>query len=269
MMMTMIDVIEKSVLKFSFISLFLLLACTTASFAQTDTTDEELAAQYYQSKEYDKASILYEKLFTKKQDYIYYSPYLECLIKLKEYKQAEKMIKKQVKLHPYTPQYSVDLGYLYNSEGKEKDAKEEYESLIKNVPKEKQAVIDLANAFLLRDETDDAIQTYLKARKAMTGSYPFNLELADIYKDEKDYDKMMDEYISLIEYSTYYMDEVQGMMQTIIEGEADTKQSTALKNVLLLRIKDKPDETMYAELLLWYSIQMKDFENRSCASQSA
>ncbi len=245
----------------SALAFFLLIfGINATSTAQVDSTDDLLAAQYFQAKDYDKAVVLYEKLFSKKQEYIYYNPYLECLIQQKDYKKAEKMIKKQIRLHPLVAQYSVDLGYLYLSEGEQKESKEQFDLLIKIVPKDKQSVIDLANAFLLRDETDYAIQTYLKARKEMKGEYPFNLELADIYNELSEYDKMMDEYISLIDFSDFYLDEVEGLLQTIITEEKDTKKSTALKNVLLLRIKDSPDNDLYSELLLWYSTQMKDFE---------
>ena len=223
-------------------------------------TDEQLAAQYLQNKEYDKASVLYEKLYSNKQDYITYGPYLECLIQLKDYKKAEKIIKKQIKVHSLIPQYGVDLGYLYISEGEDYKAKDQFEALIKNAQKEKQYIIDLANAFLLRNETDYAIQTYLKAKKTMSGLYPFNLELAEIYDKQGDYDKMMDEYISLIEFNISYLDDVQNILQNVITEETDNKKSIALKNVLLQRIKKHPDETFYSEMLLWYSTQMKDFE---------
>jgi len=230
------------------------------SIAQTDTTDDALAAQYFQNKEYDKAEVLYERLFNKKQEYVYYSPYLECLIQLKEFKKAEKIIKKQIKSHPLIPQYGVDLGYLYLSQSEEQAAKDQYDLMIKNAQKDKQYTIDLANAFLLRNETDYAILTYLKARKASSASYPFSLELAEIYDEQKQYEKMMDEYIGLIEYSSSYLDEVEGVLQDIIADDTDGKKGKALKNVLLLRIKEKPDETFYSEMLLWYSTQIKDFE---------
>jgi tetratricopeptide (TPR) repeat protein len=249
----------KKKIKYILSSFFLIIFINTFSYSQTET-DEQLAAQYFQSKEYDKAAVLYEKLYSIKQDYIYYTPYLECLIQLKEYKPAEKIIRKQIKLHPFIPQYGVDLGYLYLSEGNEKQSKDQFESLIKNSQKEKQYIIDLANAFLLRNETDYAIQTYLKARKAMNGSYPFNLELAKIYDRQKDYDKMMEEYINLLEYDISYQDQVQGLLQTMITDENDNTKGIALKNVLLTKIKKDPDEIFYSEMLLWYSIQMKDFE---------
>ncbi|MFA4851851.1 MAG: tetratricopeptide repeat protein [Bacteroidales bacterium] len=253
--------------KHGIISILLIFSINTVSFSQTET-DEQLAAQYFQNKEFDKAVVLYEKLYGKKQEYIYYTPFLNCLVELKDYKKAEKIIKKQIKVHPLIPQYGVDLGYLYLAQGNETLAKEQFESLIKKAQQEKQYVIDLANAFLYRNETDYAIQTYLKARKLMKGSYPFNMELADIYDSRKEYEKMMDEYISLIEFSVSYLDDVQNLLQTMLAEETDNNKNTALKNILLKRTQQNPDETFYSEMLLWYSIQMKDFETALVQAKS-
>ena len=75
------------------ISLFLL---SCPSFAQTSnpTTDEQLAAQYYQAGEYDKAVVYYEKLYSRTPIEVYYNYYLNCLIYTKDLKKAEKIVKK-------------------------------------------------------------------------------------------------------------------------------------------------------------------------------
>ena len=75
-------------------------------------TDEQLAAQFFQKKEYDKALILYEKLFKKDKSNINYTYYLYCLIELDDYKAAEKLVKSQIKDYPERLKYNVDLGYL-------------------------------------------------------------------------------------------------------------------------------------------------------------
>lgn len=238
----------------------LVFVISAVSFAQ-DETDEQLAAQYLQNKEFDKAVVLYEKLYNKKQDFLYYGSYLTCLIELKDYKTAEKIIRKQMKKNTDVPQYGVDLGYLFLKENDAEKAKEQFDLLIKNAQKEKQYVIDLANAFLLRDQADYAIETYLKIRKSMTGYYPFNLELADIYESQGEYEKMMDEYVALIEFNqTEYLTKVQNLLQDILSEDTDGKKEQALKKILLKRIKDFPEEDFYSEMLLWYSTQTKDFE---------
>lgn len=228
-------------------------------FSQTET-DEQLASAYFQNKEYDKAVELYEKVYVQKPNLANYTKYIECLIKLEEFGKTEKIIKKQIKLYPAIPRYSVDLGYLWSVQGKLSQAQQYYESLIKNAPKDKQYIIDLADAFLYRNEIDYALQTYIAAKKTLNGAYSFHKELAEIYEDNKEYELMMDEYISLLEFDISNITEIQALLQTIVVEETDGLKSEALKNVLLKRLKKYPAESFYSEMLLWYSTQIKDFE---------
>ena len=69
-----------------------------SSFAQTQ--DEELAAQYFEDREYAKAAELYEKLFKKSKSETHYTYYLNCLIALEDYTQAEETVKKLLKKEP-------------------------------------------------------------------------------------------------------------------------------------------------------------------------
>jgi tetratricopeptide (TPR) repeat protein len=256
--------------KLFFISILTLIGvlAVTAGFAQPET-DEQLAAQYFQNKEFDKAEVYYEKLFVRKPSYFYYSSYLTCLTELKEYEKAEKIIKKQVKLNALTPQYGVDLGYLYTLQEENTKAKTQFENLIKGITANKQYIIDLANAFLNRDLPEYAIQTYTAGRKVMKGTYTFGLELAEIYEEANDYDKMMQEYVGLIENNSYtYLTTVQNLLQTAISEDPDGKKSTALKTVLLQKIQKDPETSLYSEMLLWYSVQIKDFESAFIQAKS-
>ncbi len=238
------------------------------TFAQPET-DEALAAQYFQNKEYDKAEVYYEKLFSRKQSYFYYNSYLSCLTEQKEYSKAEKLIKKQIKANSLTPQYGVDLGYLYDLQSDKAKSKTQFENLIKAIPANQQYIIDLANAFLNRGFSDYAIQTYLSGRKLMKGIYSFGLELAEIYEDALNYESMMAEYIDFIEFSPLSnLTTVQNLLQSILADETDGKKSLALKNVLLKRIQLNPDITLYSEMLLWYSTQLKDFETALIQAKS-
>ena len=145
----------------------------------------------------------------------------------------------------------MDLGYLWSVQGKLSQAQQYYESLIKNAPKDKQYIIDLADAFLYRNEIGYALQTYIAAKKTLNGAYSFHKELAEIYEDKKEYELMMDEYISLLEFDISNITEIQALLQTIVVEETDGLKSEALKDVLLKRIKNTPMKLLF-EMLLWH-----------------
>ena len=119
----------RSMSKIKFILFFVLFtAFSINAFSQDNPdNDEMLATQYYQNKEFDKAADLYEKLFNKTQTYYYYQPNLNCLLELKSYDKAEKLIRKQMKKNPSELKYNVDLGFLFKNEGDDRKAQKQFE----------------------------------------------------------------------------------------------------------------------------------------------
>ena len=92
---------------------FLFLSILLPALGFSQVNDEELAAEFLNNKEYDKAVILYEKLLKKDNSSpYYYQNLLACYIELKNYEDAEKMVKRQSKRFPDNYFYRVDQGYL-------------------------------------------------------------------------------------------------------------------------------------------------------------
>jgi tetratricopeptide (TPR) repeat protein len=238
--------------------LFILLFAQVSVFAQI-STDEQLAQQFYQNKEFDKALDYYEKLYNKKSPDQFYTPYLNCLLETKDFKKAEKIVKKHIKQHPENLSFNVDLGIVYQRSEEPDKAKSEWDKAIKQIKTDDQ-VFPLANAFIAIKEYDYAINTYLRGRKISQNNYPFSFELADIYRTKGDQQSMINEYLDVLESNDSYIQSVQNALQTSFGNEADSKQNELLKTELLKRIGKNPDKTILSELLIWMQIQLKDFE---------
>ena len=222
-------------------------------------SDQQLAAQYFQNKEYDKAVVLYEKLYNEKKSSIFYTYYLFCLVELKDYKEAEKLVKKQIKEFPERPKYKVDLGYVYTEAGEINKAKKEFENALKNLTPKRQKVIELANSFLYRSQTDFAIATYHRGNQIMV-DYIFYLELGNLYKQINNYTMMVEEYLNYVDYNYLNREVVQHRLQGVISDDPDKVVSKLLRRSLLKRVQKEPDKYYFSEMLLWLSIQEKDFE---------
>jgi len=222
--------------------------------------ESQLAAQYYRDQEYDKAVVLYEKLYDANPSYINYTYYLYCLIQLGEMKDAEKLVRKQIRENPGKLRYLVDLGYVYMASGETSKAKETYEKTIHSLPPEKNAIIELANAFLSKRETEYAIQTYLAGRELLHDSYRFSLELGAIYEMAGRYEEMFNEYLDLLDSDMSQVDIVESKLQTTLSEDPEGTKNDLFRVTLLRRIQRYPDRTIYPEILLWFSIQQKDFE---------
>ena len=224
---------------------------------QTFNLNENLAAQYYNTGEFDKAAELYKTLLEgEPTSTYYYDYYLNCLLKLKDYANAEKEIRKLIKKNKDNISLQVDLGYIYGLNGEDKNSKAQYDKVVENMdgsPENTQAV---AEAFLHRDLKDYAIKTYLKSRKLGDDKIAYAYELADLYQQTGDNEKMVDEYLALMEDNTFDFNKVKERMQ---EAAGQDATFDILRKQLLKKIQAEPDNFIYADLLTWLFVQRKDF----------
>ncbi|MBW6478840.1 MAG: hypothetical protein K0B37_05370, partial [Bacteroidales bacterium] len=244
------------------IFLVLFLFITASAYAQRDedtSSDERLANQYLREGEFEKAVVLYEELFEKAPTPVIYNNYLQCLIELGEFRRAERLVEQQISNNPGRWRFQVDLGYVFDKSGDTRKSRRHFDSLIRSLSAHPPSVNDLANAFIFREYFDRALETYLQGRSMLGNSYPFNLQIAAIYSQRGEHDKMMTEYIDLISLDDSYIENVQGLIQDELNNDPDFSKSDALRRVLLERSQRDASKTIYPEMLLWLSLQQKDF----------
>jgi tetratricopeptide (TPR) repeat protein len=230
------------------------------TYAQTETT-EKLAIQYFQNKEFEKAVNLFEALYTSNPTPLYYSYYFDCLVEIGDFKKTEKFLKQQIKRYPWDQKYVVDLGYVYLKSGDETSAKKQFEAAIKDVQPYRESYVNLANGFMLRDQTEYALKTYLKGKKSLKDVAPLNSEIAEIYLKMGNFPSALAEYLDLLESGDESLTQVQNHLQDVLSIDPDNSRNELFRTELLGRIRKNPDKTNYSEVLLWYFIQRKEFES--------
>lgn len=224
------------------------------------TSDQQLAAQYFQSGEYDKAALYYQKLYDKNQTTFYYNYLLRCLTETNEFKDAEKLIKKHMKKQKDDPVFYIDLGSLYKLQGNTEDAEKNFEKAIKELPTNSGKTIQLANAFKNKEEFDYALQVLEKGDKLLNGTYPFHVNKAEIYAIKGEFTKMIDEYLLLAERGDNYLNQAQNVLANNLNfDEDDNSKQNYLKGELLKRVQKNPNDEIYNELLIWFYKQKGDF----------
>jgi len=223
-------------------------------------SEEQLAMQFYSNREYDKAAEIFERLYEQNPTGYHYLYLYFCLVETREFKKAEKLVKKQQKLEPGSLKFMVDLGYISYREGNANASRKQYEEALRKLTPDQQQISDLANAFITKGENDFAIRTYEKGRQLMTNSYPFSFELALVYERLGDFNKAIQEYLYLVEVNPAYLNTVQDRLQNLLVNDIANEKNETFRKIILERVQKDPDKTYYAELLWWYSIQRKDFD---------
>ena len=222
-------------------------------------TEEQLGVQYYNNRELDKALATFESLYSRNPSQFNYLYYTNTLFELKDYDKAEKVIKKQLKANPQDPRYQVDLGYLYINQGDIAKGRKIYENCLKDLQPDKMQIYNLTYAFSNRRETDYVIRTYLRGRALINEPSAFAFELAYTYEMLGNTEQMVDEYLNLLVSNPQQMTLVQNRLQAWLSDDVDNTKNDTYRKVLLKKSQQNPDEILYNELLLWHSIQQKDF----------
>ncbi len=225
------------------------------------STDEQLAEQFFQSKDYTKAIVYYENLYAKNPT-AYYSPYFTCLLAVKDLKKAEKIARHQLKVSPDNLTYYVDLGQIYKADSNLSKAKDQYVKAIKELSPDISQTLELGKAFVGVKEFGYAIETYKKGRRYNIHVYPFFNELADVYKTLGDIRSMINEYLDEIGYKETNLQDVEMQLQNSL-GYDDEKggfNNPILKEELQRRIQQYPDKIVFYDFLIYILIQQKDFE---------
>lgn len=220
--------------------------------------DARLAQQYFNDGEYEKAAILYDKLFKQNENNdFYFDRYIECLLTLEEFDEAEKAIKKQLKRMPKNVKLYVTYGKLYERQVKDEEAHKQYRNAIDNMPKDQFAITKLANAFISLTKFDLAIETYEKGSKLIKNEAVFAYYLGDLYRRKGDTPKMIQYYLNSLEADPRRLNSLKTTFQRFLLSE-DYKE---LQAQLYTRIQEKEDVAAYPEMLTWVFIQRKDYKN--------
>lgn len=215
-----------------------------------------LAKQYNANGEPQKALEIYQKLY-KQNNENYYSVYVNTLLNLKKFDEAESITKKLIRRHPDDHQYAIMLGNIYTQEGNMAKADAIYDDLIKSLPADQGEIAALASQFYQSANTDYAIKIFQQGRKLLKNDNMFTYELINLYRFKRDKISLTDEYLNLLPQNPNFINQAENAFSNVYEGSADYDM---LKTALLRRIQKDPQQTIYADLLTWQYLQQKEFD---------
>ena len=217
----------------------------------------DLANQYYQNGEYQKAASLYSQLLDNDdQSDIFFNRYVDCLINLEQYDECEKAIKKQLKKSPENVSLYVTYGNLYERQEKTDEAKAQYERAIEKMAPDYVSVNRLASLFINSGKYDFATQAYERGSKLMKDPNRFAFNLGELYRRKGEPAKMIEYYLNALTADPGKIYTI----QTLLARYLSPSDFTELQTQLYTRIQtdENPD---LVELLAWSFVQRKDFKS--------
>ena len=237
-----------------FLSFLFLVVLSISGYAQKN----KLAQQYFVDAEYEKAATLYEELYeeNRRNDY-YFDRYLECLMQLERYDEAEKIIRKEIKRNGKAAKLYVSLGTLYERQFMDEKAQQYYREAIEKLPAERVPITKLANAYVALTKYDLAIEAYERGAKLLKDEQVFAYNLGDLYRRKGDSTKMIENYLNSLFDNPGRLSSLKNIFQRYLTED----DLTELQKQLYARIQAEPEAMVFPELLGWLFIQKKDYRN--------
>ncbi|MAX70485.1 MAG: hypothetical protein CMC76_05190 [Flavobacteriaceae bacterium] len=223
-------------------------------FAQNS---EVLADNYFKRGEFKKALIIYEEL-NKEKPYSY--NYIFKLVKthqqLEQYDEAEHILVQRLEKRR-NPTIVIELGYNYQLKDSLDLANKYYEEAISYINENPNYIYSVAKKFEDHSLLDQAIRVYNKG-KELTPDKDFSIQLARIYGDQGDVEKMFSNYIEYVAYRPNYLNNIKRAVSDFISENSDNENNIFLRRLLLKKLQQEPNPYWY-EMLSWLYVQEKAY----------
>lgn len=218
--------------------------------------EAELGMEYMKAGEYEKAKSVFQKLLKNKEIVkVIYKPYLQTLIKLREFDEAERFVKRQIKNSDGNVKYTMDYARLLEIADKKEEAQKQYSIAIEKVKSDDVTMMELVNEFSQNQQFDLAVQMIEKAREDAKSPDKFAVQLAKLYRIQGKIPQMIEEYLKF-----GLLTDNREMAQSILQDELkDEKEIEQLEKILYTNVQKYPEQSYYSEVLIWHLIQKKEF----------
>ncbi len=178
------------------------------------------------------------------------------MIDLGLFDEAQTFLKKITKRDPQNLQYRLDMGLTLLRSGDLTKADKYFKELIIQNKGNVQRIKAMSNYFMSRSLMDYGILALTESREALGNPNLFCLDLAMLYRVKGNQDKMVQEYLSYVTQSSANIQYVKNVLQTLL---AKPEELESLENLLYDKVQQFPDVEVYADLLIWVTMQQKNF----------
>lgn len=219
--------------------------------------DIQLANEYYAQGVLVKAKTIYKSLAKDLKNIpLIHNNYLFILIETADFETAEKYVNRLIRKFPQNLYYELDLGLIYWNQGDQNLAHIWFNDIIQNIKQDNYKTRIAAQYFVSKQLTDYAVTMYQASREVMANPYLYALELANIFRITGERELMVEEYLNYIIQNPSNIGYVKNTLQNLL---SKTEELESLKILLYQRIQEQPENIVYSELLIWISLQQKNF----------
>lgn len=240
------------------LKLILILCCfiaTGAVFGQT----EELAKNYFEQGEYEKALKTYEKLYEKAHGNTnYFYGIISSLQEMEKFSKAEKLLLEKLNATANSPALLIEVGHNYELKGEKDNARKFYEEALKAIEVRPNYAYMIARTFQKYTLLEEAIAAY-EAGMEMNEDVNYHIQLARLYGELGQVEKMFSSYLSLLEANPNYFNIVNRYFSQFLTEDPANEANLIFRKLLLQKLQATQD-IQFNEMLSWLFVQQKEYK---------
>tara|TARA_R110002072_G_scaffold235697_1_gene393300 strand:+ start:14674 stop:16416 length:1743 start_codon:yes stop_codon:yes gene_type:complete len=225
------------------------------SFSQ----NENLAKNYFDRGDFEKALPIYKALFENNQNRNdYFLSYIATLQQLENFEESQKLLQERLTLTRNHPLFLIEMGRNYLIQNQSKEADSYFQQAIQSIDENPRITYTVANSFEKYSLLDLAVSAYEKGA-SLDENLNFDSQLARIYGEQGELEKMFDSYLSIIERNPSFLISAQRNFSRYITDDPLNEANDLLRKALLRRSQNNPD-LFYNQLLSWLFVQQKQYD---------
>jgi len=218
---------------------------------------EQLAQNYFDRGEFEKAQISYEDLLKSQPgNFNYFQKSIECYQQLQNYSKAEKAIQERLDKYKQSS-LLIELGFNYQLQKNQEKANKYYDQAIDKIKKNANEVYQIAYVFERKALVDYALQAYQTAL-SIEPKFNFNFQMALLFGQKGDTEMMIEMFLTESFNSPQNMVMIQNQLSRFMTEDSAAVFNDMLKKSLLLRIQ-KTQDIFWNQYLSWFYVQQKEY----------
>ncbi|MFV0345009.1 MAG: tetratricopeptide repeat protein [Bacteroidales bacterium] len=227
--------------------------------AQDEDKDLEIAKRYFADGEYEKATPLFLSSYEKSKALSTLELYTNSLIGDEKYDEARASLKKLSKKNKDKIYYFYYLrGCINKADDKIDDAEQDFKEAWENLPDTPETYHFLGEELIDIKEYKTA-SFVLEAGKEMYPEYDFSEPLGIAYMQLKQYNKVIEQYLSYLDKGDRYLNIAQQYFNFAYRFDDDGSLKESTRVALMKRIQTRGSTTAYTRMLIWVYQQQKNY----------
>jgi tetratricopeptide (TPR) repeat protein len=219
--------------------------------------NEQLADNYFDRGEFEKALISYEELLKAQPgNFNYFIRTVECNQQLQQYDVVEKALTERLARFKQANTL-VEIGYNYQLQKDINKANKYYEEAIDKIIKTPTEVYGVAYQFEKRGLVDYALKAYQTALDKEP-KFNFNFQMALIYGQKGDLNMMIEKFLIESYANPQNLTMIQNQLSRFMIEDTSVDFNESLKKALLTQVQ-KTQDVFWNQYLSWYYTQLKEY----------